>query len=444
MTTNSYHFQRVSFFCFLLLICSTLQESNASELKAGVARINLTPPLELKSPLGGYGERMNRPAEGVHDRIMGKAVVLFDGQTKFAIVTADMLGFSPSMKPEILSRLKNDGWNENQVILLASHSHASIEMNAINPKNVFNIPQLGIHNPELYEFTINQFVKLIQEAEKNPVPVKVGTSRIQIDGWNRNRSIKNGPVDKDLTITRIDKEDGTALAVLVNFTAHPTFMTAREMLFSAGWPGHLQRTMESLIGQDVTVMYHNGAEGDQTTASRPDSGSSRWEKADKYGTELGILCWKQWQHTKTEKNVVFKFHSQDVTLPENSWHPNFMATGGKEYGLSEELLTKMLPIMFPRETKSVSVRVGDLVIVGIPGEMAADLGMYIKEKTSQATGAKYAVIGGLADVWLSYILSEKQYLRGQYEASVSFFGPTLGPRLTEQVIVGSSHLSEEK
>ena len=32
----------------------------AAELKAGVARVDITPPLELNSPLGGYGERMNR------------------------------------------------------------------------------------------------------------------------------------------------------------------------------------------------------------------------------------------------------------------------------------------------------------------------------------------------------------------------------------------------
>lgn len=428
---------------FSLLILTFHSELRAAELKAGVARIDLTPPLEMKSPLGGYGERMNRPAEGIHDRIMAKALVLFDGKTKFAIVTADMLGFSPPIKADILAQLKGDGWKEDQVILLASHSHTSIEMNAINPKNVFKIPQIGIHDQKLYEFTVTKFVTLIREAEKNPVPVKIGTSRIQLDDWNRNRSVRNGPIDNDLTITRVDQLDGKPLAVLVNFTAHPTFMSSREMLFSAGWPGQLQRTMESLIGDNVTVMYHNGAEGDQSPVSRPDSGSSRWEKADAYGRDLGVVCWKQWQKTETNQDVAFGYHLQEIDLPENSWHPNFMATGGSEYGLSEEILKKMLPLMFPRKTGSVSVRIGDLIIVGIPGEMAADLGMKIKSKTSEVTGAKYTVIGGLADVWINYILSEKQYNKGQYEASVSFYGPTLGPRLTEQVLLGSTTLSSK-
>ena len=99
----------------------------AAELKAGVARIDLTPPPELNAPLGGYGERMNAPAEGVHDRIMAKALVLSDGSRKFVLVTADMLGFPPPFKQAVLDQLQDQGWAADNVMLLASHSHASIE-----------------------------------------------------------------------------------------------------------------------------------------------------------------------------------------------------------------------------------------------------------------------------------------------------------------------------
>src|SRR5262245_4261617 len=97
----------------------------AAELKAGVAVVDITPPLELKPPLGGYGARMNRPAEGVHDRILAKALVLTDGTRKFALVTADMLGFPPPFKPAILDKLAEKGWSAEQLILLPSHSHTS-------------------------------------------------------------------------------------------------------------------------------------------------------------------------------------------------------------------------------------------------------------------------------------------------------------------------------
>jgi neutral ceramidase len=211
--------------------------TGAAELKAGVARVDLTPPLELKAPLGGYGERMNRPAEGTHDRIFAKAIVLTDGKKKFSLVTVDIVGFPPPVKAELLRRLAGDGWTKEQILLLPSHSHTSIEMNAINPANTFQVPQIGIYDARVFEFVMDQLVRVVQEAQRQMVPVSVGTSSVSIDGWNRNR--RGGDVtDKELTITRVDTSQGKPLAVLVNFTAHPTFMSGEDMLFSGDWPGH--------------------------------------------------------------------------------------------------------------------------------------------------------------------------------------------------------------
>jgi Neutral/alkaline non-lysosomal ceramidase, N-terminal len=409
--------------------------AQAAELKAGVARVDLTPPLELHSPLGGYGERMNRPAEGVHDRIFAKALVLSDGDKKFALVTADIVGFPPPVKPALVERLSADGWTKERIMLLASHSHTSIEMNAINPQNTFEVPQIGIYNPRVYDFVMERLAQVVQDAGRRLVDVAIGTSSVSIEGWNRNR--RGGTViDRELTVTRIDTIQGKPLAVLVNFAAHPTFMSGEDMLFSGGWPGHLQRTLESLIGEGVTAMYYNGAEGDQSPVGRPDAGSSHWERAERYGRDLGIVAWKQWLQTKTAKNVAFAYHLHTIALPERTWHPDFMKTGGAEYGFNEKLLKEMLPRMFPAEVDSISLRLGDLLIVGIPGEMAASLGMKIKSESAKITGARHPVIGGLADEWISYMLPADEYKRGGYESSVSFYGETLGDTMVAGAIAG--------
>lgn len=415
------------------------EQAGASELKAGVARVDLTPPLELNAPLGGYGERMNRPAEGVHDRIFAKALVLTDGKQKFALVTADIVGFPPPVKPTLIGRLADGDWTKDQIMLLASHSHTSIEMNAINPANTFQVPQLGIYSPRVFDFVMERLVHVVQDAQRQLVPVSVGTSSISIDGWNRNR--RGGAMtDKELTITRVDTTEGKPLAVLVNFTAHPTFMSGEDMLFSGDWPGHLQRTLESLIGEGVTAMYYNGAEGDQAPIGRSDAGNSRWERAERYGRDLGIVAWKQWQQTKTLQNVAFAYHLHTIPLPERTWHPDFMKTGGAEYGLNEKLLKEMLPRLFPSQAESISLRLGDLLIVGIPGEMAASLGLKVKSESRRITGASHPVIGGLADVWISYILPAEEYRRGGYESSVSFYGDKLGDTIVSGAIAGVDEL----
>lgn len=426
---------------FVFALITITRSVAAAVLSAGVARIDLTPPLKLKAPLGGYGARMSRPAEGVHDRIFAKALVVSDGQRKFVLVTADLLGFAPAFKVDLIARLKDKGWTDEQVMLLPSHSHTSIDMNALNPQNVLNIPQIGIHNPAVYELTLKNFVELIGKAGENLQPVTIGTTSRRIAGWNRNRREKGGVTDDELTITRIDTTAGKPLAALVNFTAHPTFMSEREMLFSGDWPGALQRAMETAIGDGVTAMYFNGAQGDQSPVARPDSGDSPWEKVERYGFALGIVATDQWRNTKTSRDVKFGYHLQPVNLPPRAWHPDFMQTGGKEYGLNETFMAELLKKVTPDTAVSGSVRLGDLVIIGIPGEAAAGLGLRIKSEVRAATGAEHAVIGGLCNEWISYILTAESYLKGSgYEASMSFYGPELGDRVMKAAVEGASTL----
>jgi hypothetical protein len=421
------------------------ETTSAAALRAGVARIDITPPLKMNAPLGGYGERMNQPARGIHDRIFAKALFLADGNRPFVIVTADMIGFPPTFKPEIIRELNDPRLTLENLLLLPSHSHTSVEMNAFHPGNTYKIPQIGIYNQDVHKFLVERFVSVIRAACEQPVPVCVGTASQSIPGWNRNRRHEGGLTDDDLTLTRVDTLEGKSLAVLVNFAAHPTFLGAEQMEFSGDWPGQLQRTLESLIGHETTVMYYNGAEGDQAPVARPDSGSSPWEKGGRYGAELAIVAWRLFSATSTHADVSFQYHREVIELPLTSWHPKFMETGGAEYGLNETILKEMLPRMFPKMTASVSLRLGDLLIVGIPGEMAAELGRSIKQRAAKLTGAICPVIGGLADEWDSYILPATEYRLGGYEASVSFYGETLGSTIVEgAVLVSRGYLLSER
>jgi hypothetical protein len=98
-----------------------------------------------------------------------------------------------------------------------------------------------------------------------------------------------------------------------------------------------------------------------------------------------------------------------------------MATGGKEYGLSEAIMGDLLSKMSPSDTTIASVRLGELVIVGIPGEMATGLGMRIKAETMVVAASRHVVIGGLANEWIGYVLTAESYNQGSgYEAHMSF------------------------
>ena len=82
------------------------------------------------------------------------------------------------------------------------------------------------------------------------------------------------------------------------------------------------------------------------------------------------------------------------------------------------------------------------VVVGIPGELAAKLGLEVKRRTGEITGAKHPIIGGLADEWISYILPIEQYNLGKYEASMSFYGPTLSDVIVKGALAGVENLEK--
>jgi hypothetical protein len=405
-------------------------QADQKQLMANAARVDLTPPLELKFSLGGYGARMSKPAEGIHDRIWAKALVVTDGQKKYAIVTLDILAFPPNVKPQVLERLSDTKWKDENVLLLPSHTHTSLDMSALNDKNTLNNPYIGIYQPQLKEFVIKSIVEVIKQADTNFQRIAVGTNRAIIKGMNRNRRNESA-TDRELTVTRIDLADGKPLVALSNWTAHPTLMDENDMLVSGGWPGYLQRELETWIGQGVISMYFNGAEGDQSPI-RP-AGASHHEQAEIYGRKLAKQVYKVYQDIEPRAMAAFNYNAYRTILPKPQAHPMFQATGGAEYGINAEGMKIILGVMCPPNTTVGAVRLGDLLIVGTPGELTGELGLLIKNKLSDK-GVTYPVIGGLADEWISYIVTKEQYNKGGYETSVSFYGSDLGDTIVEAML----------
>lgn len=423
------------------IINPILNTSSNKQLFGNAVSKNLTPELKMKFALGGYGDRMSKPAEAIHDRIWAKAIVLKEGNKKYAIITIDVVGLPPNIKPQLIEALSSDDWNKENILLLPSHSHSSLNMSALNDKNHLNSPQIGIFQPELLELVISTLSSLVKAADKDFKPVKIGTSSMLVEGMNRNR--RGDPdVDKELTVTRIDYTNGKPMAALVNWTAHPTFMGGDDMWVSGGWPGYLQRELEQFIGNDVTVMYYNGAEGDQSVIRIDENTGSNYESAELYGRKLAIKVLDLYENTKIKKNVEFEYNQTVLDLPERKAHPSFMETGGEEYNLTPEVLDIILNVMAPEKTHIGAVRIGELLIVGAPGELAAGLGLQIKKQLREA-GVKHPVIGGLANEWISYILSADQYNHGAgYESSVSFYGEGLGKVIVDGMLETSIPLAK--
>jgi hypothetical protein len=211
-------------------------------------------------------------------------------------------------------------------------------------------------------------------------------------------------------------------------------MDEGDMLFSAGWPGHLQRTVEALVGQGVVAMFYNGAQGDQSPVARASPASSNWERAEAYGRELGILVWRAHDSIQPTPVRDFGYSTATIQLPDRTCHPDFMDTGGKEYGLKEAMMEAFIHSLLPAHSHSTSLRLGSLLIVGVPGELSAELGHKLKSGLNRERSDVAITVGGLADEWIGYMLSSEEYERGGYEASMSYYGRELGPTVVQEAL----------
>ncbi|MCL4852302.1 MAG: neutral/alkaline non-lysosomal ceramidase N-terminal domain-containing protein [Bryobacteraceae bacterium] len=108
--------KRIAF--FLCLLASAHAET-VPELRAGVARVDITPAVSMQ--MYGYRDRECGPSNGTHDPLYAKALVLESGGSRMAIVTLDLGSIvSERLKDEVRAKL-----GITVLLLAASHSHSA-------------------------------------------------------------------------------------------------------------------------------------------------------------------------------------------------------------------------------------------------------------------------------------------------------------------------------
>ena len=66
---------------------------SAAALEAGIAKVEITPP--VGTPMAGYGKRWGRPSTGIRDPLYVRTLALGDGERKLLLISADLLVFPP-------------------------------------------------------------------------------------------------------------------------------------------------------------------------------------------------------------------------------------------------------------------------------------------------------------------------------------------------------------
>ncbi|HWC76825.1 MAG TPA: neutral/alkaline non-lysosomal ceramidase N-terminal domain-containing protein [Blastocatellia bacterium] len=342
--------------------------------KAGVARKEITPKEPV--PMWGYGARHDALSNGVLDPLYAVALVIQAGDKKLAIVGLD-LGRAPAERSLqiIRTRIKEQAGIDHSFIA-GSHSHHTpvLELSDEPGKGK------GRFDAALryYKQMEDGIVEAIVEANSKLAPCRMATGTTQLEGFNRNRHTKltPKPSDRDLAVMRLDDMSGKPIAILMNFTAHPTMINAMILKFSADFVGAMKQTVEKELGG--TAIFMQGAAGDQSTNEGPNKGYQAFGAA--LGKEVvklaSSLTTKEVDNPSLEvKEDRFKFTSRvDLGNPlvrtayAKAFFPELIPNFVDEYADGVR----------PRLT--VAVLNGEVAMVGASGEFFSNHSIRFKER----------------------------------------------------------------
>ena len=398
---------RLALACFLLS-CS----AGAAGFRAAAVKVDITP--QDPQWLMGYQARQST---GVHDRIYHKIAALDDGRTQFYLISSDLCLFSPTVYDDFTAALqKQTGIPPSHVWWMVTHSHAAPE---VGPPGVYKT-LLGRsdheYNRPYAQMVQDSLIQGIRQAREKLEPARLSVGQ----GWamaNINRRARDvdgkvslglnpdGPADRQIGLIRLDRADGSPIALIANYAMHGTVMSGKNLEISGDGPGVAAAYVEEKLG--APVLYMNGAAGNLAPiySVYPDPKSAHLSQ---FKVLLGdhIL----------EANRSLGGATADVTLtPSEKWietprkpdldWPEEMSAYMRKAADGSPLVR--LPIRF--------LRINDTVLWSAPVEMFCEISMRVRN----ASPFPHTFYFGYANGWMGYLPTKAGFAEGGYEPKTS-------------------------
>ncbi len=439
-----------------------------AELTVGYGQADVTPdPAQKPVWIAGYGQ--NRKAEGVHDPLYARAIVISDGTKKVAIAAVDVVGLQYPTVQEIRRRLEADKFD--YVLVTSTHNHEGPDTVGIWGPTPF---KSGI-DFEWLDSLVAKTAEAIQAADKSRVPVTAayGTAA---DGTLLRDSREPYVKDDVIRTIRFDGTDSKKPhCLLVNWSNHPEALASENKQITADFPYYTIRDLEAKYG--CPVIYVTGAVGGlmapprdiYTKADGSPLNDGNFEYCERLGSDTAKLAMKAIDSSSPVKLEPIVVSAKPITVPlENRLYrmaqmmgilkrEGLLWTGNsEEFGRPYEKTDVKKNLLPAGVTEVGYVGLGEVHLVGIPGEIYPEL-VYGKVQDPVDPGADYPdapvepsvleilpgknfILAGLANDELGYIIPKRQWdekapfcygrEKSQYGEENSC-GPLMAPLLME-------------
>ena len=270
---------------------------------AGVAKVVITDP----------------EAGPANDPLYVKALVLRSGDETAVIVTVDAVAIAEigSIRNDYLGNVRSQlnrelNLDPARILINASHCHGKVCVDVEA-----------------------RTVQAVVEAWQNMVPVRIGVGTGCEDRIMENRRLvlKNGqeadvrhayslppdeevasvgPVDPEIGILRLDREDGETLAIVFNFACHPILeVPSREN--TADIAGFASKVIEDNLSEDTIALFLQGCGGDVNPILYKDVNNPR--DAEILGNMLGLSTLQGVRKIRSGEGGKLKVIRETIELP---------------------------------------------------------------------------------------------------------------------------------
>ncbi len=377
-------------------------------LEAGLAVVDLTPAPGVA--LGGYAARWGRPSLAVHDAVEARALVLRQGDRSVALVSVDLVGVSRRVTELVRRRVADLGLDD--VVLTATHTHAG-------PGGLTTVPlwrtSMGAFDRGLFARTAARIEAAIRRAyaDLDPAVIRAGrTSGERLRGAVRRRAEVGVEPDASLGVIRIDRPDGSPRGAVVHFGAHPTLIGAGVRAISAGWPGAARREVERRL-PGVTAIFLQGAEGDVSPVTPPNTSPDVWAKVAAYGRLVGDAAIEEYGRLGERDRERIGLVVEGTRIAHVPTVAAALLGGSPESAL---LGSWSVPV--------ARLRLGTLELVTVPGEPTSAVA-----KRMGAGSARWIL--ACAQDHLGYFVDRPTWRAARdMEAELCLFGPGIADTLT--------------
>lgn len=433
-----------------------------AQLKIGIAQVDYTPRIGL--PLMG-NFRDDYAARGLHDPLCSRAIV-FENKAgeKAALVTVDICMLDRNNVAVMRENIyRQADIPSERVLIAATHTHSGPSITPFG-----NLP---VSPKEDIEKLLMKAAGAVVAADKNKKAsaLRIGYADENRLSYVRRLLCKDGKthmnwekLDPKFVIRPLGTPDPQVVAmavqdgkkhraVVVNFGLHPAILAGDNWLYSADYPGYMAEALRRVYGKDLTALFFNGCCGNVNHIDYADSLQGRgYQMTQRVGYLLAAAVQEALESAvdiKGDKIAVkserLKVKRLKISEKQKKWSDSVLKeTQGKKIkgqvdGLPDVFYATVYQKMHQLQNNDdyieiMAMRVGDLGMVGLPGEIFCEFGLEIKKHSP----AKHTMVIELANDAIGYIPGRTAFKQGGYESSIGStkYEPATGEKIVAAAV----------